>query len=417
MPLRLTTRFGHPTFVDLPWEKPLATWDDPRLVTPVEGLHRHVVKFIAYGGALYAIKELPGDLATTEYRLLRELDGPSIPVVEAVGTVTGRTDDDDEPLNSALITRHLDYSLPYRVLFQNGSRQELWPPLLDSLALLLVRIHLAGFFWGDCSLSNALFRRDAGALSATLVDAETGELHPTLSAGQRDHDLMLAETNVAGELLDIAAGGGWADDVDPAAIGRDVVRRYEGLWAELTNVEIITAGDLHAVDTRVRRLNDLGFDVGEIVIEGADDQAMLRLRPVVFEAGHHQRELQTLTGIDAQENQARRLLNDMRRFRAWLERTNQVERGALTDQLAALRWYAEVFSPTIEGIPPLAMRKLEPAEHFHRILEHRWLMSEKAGGPIETAVARDDYVANVLTHLPDEKQVLLAATGSEPSAS
>ena len=74
MALRLITRFGHPTFVELPWETPLEQWDDPRMVSPVEGLHRHVVKFIAYGGALYAIKELGGNLATVEYRMLRELD-------------------------------------------------------------------------------------------------------------------------------------------------------------------------------------------------------------------------------------------------------------------------------------------------------------------------------------------------------
>jgi Domain of unknown function (DUF4032)/Lipopolysaccharide kinase (Kdo/WaaP) family len=416
MALRLTTRFGHPTFVDLPWEEPLAEWTDPRLVTPVEGLHRHVVKFIAYGGALYAIKELPEDLATIEYELLRELDHRSAPVVEAVGTVTGRTDRDDEPLDSVLITRHLDYSLPYRNLFQNGTRQELWPALLDSLALLLVRIHLVGFFWGDCSLSNALFRRDAGALSATLVDAETGELHPTLSVGQRKHDLLLAETNVAGELLDIAAAGGWAEDVDPSLIGRDLVRRYEGLWSELTTVEFIKADDLRAVEQRVRRLNDLGFDVSEIVIEGAEDEATLRLRPVVFESGHHNRELQALTGLDVQENQARRLLNDIRRYKAWLERSDDGSRGTLTDQLAAMRWYAEVFAPTIDGIPPEARRKLEPAEHFHRILEHRWLLSERAGREVGTAAARDDYVANVLHYLPDEKQVLLAAAGAEQAA-
>lgn len=416
MPLRLITRFGHPTFVDLPWEVPLIEWDDQRIVKPVEGLHRHVVRFIAYGGALYAIKELHEATAMKEYQLLRELDDRSVPVVEAVGTVTGRVAADGEPLDAALITRHLDYSLPYRALFQNGSRQELWPPLLDSLALLLVRIHLAGFFWGDCSLSNALFRRDAGALSATLVDAETGELHRTLSAGQRAHDLMLAETNVGGELLDIAAAGGWSDDVDASSIGRDLVRRYEGLWTALTDSELVAADDTHAIEKRVRRLNDLGFDVSEILLEGVGDQMTLKLRPVVFESGHHQRELLTLTGIDAHENQARRLLNDIRSFRAWLERTHPGERAAITDHLAAMRWMAEVFTPAIEGIPAEARRKLEPAEHFHRILEHRWLMSERAGREIDTSVARDDYVLHALAHLPDEKEVLVTGIGTAADA-
>ena len=409
MSIRLTTRFGHPTFAELPWETALSDWADDRLVTPVEGLHRHVVKFIAYGGALYAIKELPGDLATTEYRLLRALDERNVPVVEAVGTITGRVTDDGEELDDALITRHLDFALPYRTLFQNGSRQELWPPLLDSLALLLVRIHIGGFFWGDCSLSNALFRRDAGALSATLVDAETGELHDRLSNGQREHDLMLAEVNVAGELLDIAMAGGWADDVDPAEIGQDLIRRYQGLWAELTNTETIGPNDTRAIDARVRRLNDLGFDVSEVVIEEVEGGARVTMRAAVVEAGHHSRELLSLTGLHVQENQARRLLNDIRSFRAWMEHS-QTGGGVVTDHMAAMRWLVEVFEPTIAAIPQEARRKLEPAELFHQILEHRWFMSERAGYEVHTSDARDDYVRNVLSRLPDEQQLVLTTT-------
>jgi hypothetical protein len=242
------------------------------------------------------------------------------------------------------------------------------------------------------------------------VDAETGELHEALSNGQRKHDLMIAEVNVAGELLDIAMAGGWADDVDPAFIGQDLVTRYEGLWAELTNDQPIAVGDLHAIDRRVRRLNDLGFDVSEIIIEGQGAEKTLRLRTAVVESGHHHRELQALTGLDVQENQARRLLNDIRSFRAYLERSAQLvsNGGLVTDHLAAMRWIAEVFQPAIDGIPPEARRKLEPAELYHQILEHRWFMSERAGREIRTEDARDDYVRTVLEHLPDEKQVVLS---------
>ena len=420
---RLTTRLGHPTFVDLPWEMPLVDWSDVRIVIPVQGIHRHVVNFVAFGGALYAMKELPGDLAVHEYGLLRELDSRGVAVVEAVGTVTGRTDATGESLDSVLITRHLDYSLPYRALFQSGKRQELWVPLLDSLALLLVRIHLAGFFWGDCSLSNALFLRDAGALAATLVDAETGEMHDTLSDGQRKHDLMIAEVNVAGELLDIAMGGGWADDIDPALIGEDLVHRYETLWAELTREQMIAVDNTHAIEVRVRRLNDLGFDVSEVIIEGIDGDgaadeatATLRFRAVVVETGHHHRALMALTGLDAHENQARRLLNDVRRYRAFLERLALIKDGspvAITEQLAAMRWLADVFTPTIESIPINARGKLEPAELFHQILEHRWFMSEQAGRDIGTAAAVADYVGAVLSRFPDERRVALEQSISD----
>ena len=218
--------------MDLPWEQPLEGWNEDRLVTPIRGISRHIVRFVAYGGSIYAIKELPQCIAEREYRLLLELDERIVPVVEAVGVATGRTTRAVSALDAVLITRHLDFSLPYRSLFAQATLHELWNPLLDALAELLVRLHLAGFFWGDCSLSNTLFRRDAGSLAATLVDAETGELHLSLSDGQRGHDLEIAELNVAGELLDVAAaGGGWQDDLDVAALAEDLIRRYDGSGA------------------------------------------------------------------------------------------------------------------------------------------------------------------------------------------
>jgi Lipopolysaccharide kinase (Kdo/WaaP) family len=165
-----------PDFLDLPWAIPLAEWDSTRLVDVVRGISRHVVRFVHYDGAIFALKEINPRLARKEYRLLRDLAEHAVPVVEAVGVVSDRPDG----LDAILVTRHLDFSLPYRTLFSGHGVPNLRERLLDALAELLVRLHVAGFFWGDCSLSNALFRRDAGALSAYLVDAETGEMHPTL---------------------------------------------------------------------------------------------------------------------------------------------------------------------------------------------------------------------------------------------
>jgi hypothetical protein len=428
---RFTTRAGHPTFVDLPWERPLVDWASDRLVSPVRGISRHVVRFVAYGPDVYALKELPGRLAEREYRLLRALDERSVPVVEAVGVATGRTSDDGEPLDDVLITHHLQYSLPYRSLFSRATLVDLWEPLLDALAQLLARAHLAGFFWGDCSLSNTLFRRDAGALAAWLVDAETGELHDTLSDGQRRHDLEIAEMNVAGELLDIlAAGRGDEDDdtaghaagdldedprFDPAAVAEDLRHRYEGLWHELTTVEVFGAGEEWRVDDRVRRLNDLGFDVDEL--ELVDDPAgeaghVLRLTTRVVEPGHHRRRLLQLTGLDVQENQARRLLNDILGYRAWLE----LRSGApVPEQIGALRWMVDVFEPTLAAVPGELRAKLEDAEIFHQILEHRWFMSERLGTDVGTEAATEDYLKGVLPATPDERTVLAPpVTGEVP---
>src|SRR4051794_36628522 len=201
---QLFARPGHPTFLDLPWDQPLEDWRSERIVQVVRGISRHVVRFVDYDGSLYALKELPRRYAEREYRLLRRLEEEEMPVVDVVGVVTERGAD----LDAVLITKHLEYSIPYRALFSEGAADDLRGTLICALSELLVRLHLTGFFWGDCSLSNTLFRRDAGELSAYLVDAETGELHSGLSRGQREHDVMLAEENVAGELLDVTAEAG-----------------------------------------------------------------------------------------------------------------------------------------------------------------------------------------------------------------
>ena len=404
MPFRLTTRPGHPTFVELPWREPLSDWALDCIVTPVRGIHRHVVKFIELDGAMYALKELQPKVAEREFRLLRELDQRSVPVVDAVGVAAGRETRDGTPLDAILITRHLDFSLPFRALFARASLNELWNPLLDSLAELLVRIHLAGFFWGDCSLSNTLFRRDAGSLAATLVDAETGELHSELSRGQRRHDLQIAELNVAGELLDLAEAASWGDAFDAGELASDLLRRYHSLWDELTGTRLIAKADRYHIDSHVRRLNELGFDVDELQIEPLEEGFRVNVRTAVVEPGHHSRRLLQLTGLDVQENQARRLLNDIRGYRAYLERTGTTP---VSEALGALRWMHDLFEPTVASIPPELRGKLEPAELFHQVLEHRWFLSEARGVEAKTSEAVEHYIEDVLRTLPDEQQVLL----------
>jgi hypothetical protein len=78
MKLQLVAKTGHPDFLDLPWELPLEEWESDRLVEVVRGIGRHVVRFVDYYEALYALKELPERLARREYRLLREHADQSI---------------------------------------------------------------------------------------------------------------------------------------------------------------------------------------------------------------------------------------------------------------------------------------------------------------------------------------------------
>jgi hypothetical protein len=382
---KLVARTGHPAFLDLPWEQPLEDWESERLVKIIRGISRHVVRFVEYDGVLYGLKELPERPARREWTLLRRLEDQDLPAVEAVGIVTGRGPD----LDAVLITRHLEYSLPYRVLFTGAGIPDLRTHLLNALAELLARLHVRGFFWGDCSLSNALFRRDAGTLSAYLVDAETGELHGTLSDGQRGYDLEIAQLNILGELLDVDAEVGLPEDLDPEETGEEIVRRYQALWSELTREEVFKPDERYKVDERLHRLNALGFDVEEIQLDATPGGYRLRLDPHVVEPGHHRHRLLRLTGLDAQERQAQRMLNDIARFRESLERK---QKRTLSESVVASRWREEVFEPTVNAVPDELHGRLPAAEVFHQVLEHRWFLSETAGKDIGIDDAVASYV-------------------------
>ena len=404
MRFQMLPRGSWPDFLDLPWSEPLASWKSPRLVEVARGISRHVVRFVDYDGALYALKELPEPLAEREFRLLRELAAASVPVVEVAGVVSGR-----EALDAVLITRHLEFSLPYRTLFTQRGVSDLHNRLIDAVAELLVRLHITGFFWGDCSLSNTLFRRDAGSLAAYLVDAETGELHPSLSDGQRAYDLSIAEDNFAGELLDVTAmlaeqGEAPASNIeDPLAVAAYLRPCYESLWSELTRDEVIPPNERYRIDARLHRLNELGFDVDEFELQTVEGGYRLRLPTRVVEAGHHRRRLLSLTGLDVGENQARRLLNDLARFRAELE---SAEGRSLPDSVVGYRWRAEVFEPAVAAIPADLQAKRAPAELFHELLNHRWYRSEAAGHDVGMADAVATFSAQVLPEVPDERATI-----------
>jgi tRNA A-37 threonylcarbamoyl transferase component Bud32 len=391
--------------VTLPWHLSLEEWADDVVVPLPRGISRHIVRIVRVGQDVYAVKQTRQHMANREYRLLRDLRRLGLPTVEPVGVVSGRTDRQGEEIEPALVTQHLQYSLPYRSLFSHGLPQDSLPKILDALVVLLVRLHLAGFFWGDVSLSNVLFRRSAGEFAAYLVDAETGELHETLTRGQRSHDLDVALTNIYGELLDLQAGGLLSESVEADTIIETVEERYDGLWTELTGTDEFTTDEIWRIEQRVQRLNELGFDVDELDIVTDWDGSSIRVQPKVVEANHHARELQRLTGLDVEDNQARRLLNDLTAF------TAHHDLGHESRSIVAHRWLTNVYEPITAMVPAQLRGKLEPAEVFHEILEHRWFLSEQEGQPVRTRDAARSYIDNVLEARPEE-----AMTGDPETA-
>jgi len=404
--LQLASPSDHPLIATLPFDQALTDWDLPQM-HGVLGLHRHVVRLIELGDVSYVIKELPNHLVEREYRLLRELDDAGLPTAEVVAAVTGKPNSSD----GMLVTKHLDYSIPYRTLLSGRGLTipYLGERVLDALVGLLVRLHLAGFFWGDCSLSNTLFRRDAGALSAYVIDMETGERYPQLSEGQRRYDLQIATEHVAGGLLDLQMGKQLAADIDPWEVSLQIEDRYNGLWAELTEPADFVPGETFRIEQRLQRLHDLGFDVEEMDIVGDPNSGHMRYIPRVVEHGYHRLRLKNVTGLETTENQARRLLNDIRAFGAELQQQRSATSAItgvtfrqLPENVIAVRWLDQRFEPLMAQVPESMFNKLEAAEIYHQLLEHRWYLSEAGATDVSLDQALASYLDNVLVDAPDE---------------
>ncbi|MEA2619395.1 MAG: hypothetical protein QOC97_168, partial [Chloroflexota bacterium] len=335
-----------------------------------------------------ALKEEPNRVAASEFDVLRRLEAEGLPAVLAIGLATSVEGD-----AAILATEYLAYSIQYRRLLM---RFPLGPGpyrdrLLDAMASLLVDLHRAGVFWGDCSLANTLFRRDGDKIQAYLVDAETSEIHPSLSDGQRTFDLDILVENVGFGLADLGAMQGRDDAFEDAVEAAETVRaRYIALWDELHDVHELSPDDRHAVRARIRRLNDLGFAVDEISLEPSPGGETVRLRVAVANRRFHARELERLTGLVALEGQARLLLNDMREHQAWLE---HVKSRTVPMEEAAQIWLSDVLEPSLRKLAPAIGPTRDPIQAYCDVLEQKWLLSEAAGADVGLDAALEAYLA------------------------
>jgi len=382
----------------LPWNQSLELWPEDPLLAEKRGISRHIVRLVRStndpDSEVYAVKETVSEFANREYKILRELKQLDAPSVQSSAVIEGRTDNDNEEHPCALVTRFLPYSLPYRVLLSGKDvTAEDVTLMANALALLLVRLHLLGFWWGDCSLSNTLFRRDAEGYAAYLVDAETGEFQKSLSDGQREHDLEIAHFNVAAELEDLALSGVLYPGMDPIRASTALIKRYHRLWAALKEKQVLDPKDRHAVERAMRQLHDLGFAVEEVSVqieEGNENSGKLFFQPKLVAAGYHKNRLRELMGLDTEELQAKRLLASFDRFRG----REKSPKPPMHD--SARRWLEEVFNPTVALIPAELQGRIEIAQFFHEALEHRWYLSEKAGHDVGLEFAAQSYVDEIL---------------------
>ena len=385
--LDLRLRVASAELLGLPWLEPLGEWDATEVAIrdiPV-GLSRHLVRFVEADGRLWALKELPEAVARREYRVLRELEDMALSAVRAAGVVVQPAED-----TAILVTHYLETSWQYRRLLMRvpiGHRAHR-ARLFDAIAALLVDLHRNGVFWGDCSLNNTLFMRDGQILRAWLVDAETAELVPQLSDGQRNLDLEIMVENVLGGLLDVAARLELPEDAfdQLVAEAEGVVDRYEELWAVLHEELVIGLDEGFQVEARVRRLNELGFAVDEVRLESSESGGeRARLEIAVAGRTFHTDQLQALSGLDVGEGQATILLNDLRAHVRRLQRDLGYDVG---EAVGAQLWLQNVFTPGAAQAYEAVGRAGDPTQAYCDLLEVRWLLSEEAGRDVgdETAL-------------------------------
>ena len=386
----------------LPWNLSLEEWPEDPMLAEKRGISRHVVRLVRStddpDSEVYAVKETVSEFANREYKILRELRQLDSPSVQSIAVIEGRSDNSGEELPCALVTRFLPYSLPYRVVLsdKNVTAEDV-TLMANALALLLVRLHLLGFWWGDCSLSNTLFRRDAEGFAAYLVDAETGEFQKNLTAGQREHDLEIAHFNVAAELEDLQLSGVLYPGMDPIRASTALIKRYHRLWSALKDRQVLDPTDRHAVERAMRQLHDLGFTVEEVSVsmEEGEGAGKLVFQPKLVASGYHKNRLRELMGLETEELQAKRLLASFDRYRG---REKSPKRPVAE---SARGWLTEVFIPTINLIPAELAGRIEQAQFFHETLEHRWYLSEKAGHDVGLEFAAKSFISEVLPYRQD----------------
>ena len=390
MPPQLTIRTGHPDFLDLPWEVSLADWQVRNIIDLPKGISRHEVRFLQYPEGVYAVKELPTRAARQDYSVLRALEAFGGPAVRPVGLIERRDPDVHSERSAALITAYEPFSFSYRELVQGhgfGARRN---QMLNAFAGLLVELHLAGVFWGDCSLSNVLYRFDAGAIETVMVDAETATAFEegSLTDGRRNEDIDIMIINVAGGMADIAASNGIDLDDADLTLGEDIAERYYGLWTELTAEPTVAVDERFQIGARIDRLNDLGFNVEEVDLIPQDEGgSRLKLKLRVGGRTFHTNRLKELSGIEALEQQAKQLLADLYYFQASLGVTSVTGKN-----VATVQWRISQFEPMVERVRQLP-GVVDPIQAYCDLLLHRYVMSEGYGHDVGIEAAWDDWIS------------------------
>jgi hypothetical protein len=232
-----------------------------------------------------------------------------------------------------------------------------------------------------------LYRRDANTLQAYLVDAETAEFMKPLSPAIRYQDLEIMQEIVSGELIDLHD-----TDVGKFPIHNTVgliKQKYQRLWNEVNQEGTIGINENYRIQERVRALNALGYSVGNISFVPSASGDRIHFRVIVTDRNFHRNQLFNLTGLQAEEMQARQMMNEILEVQATLSRSNN--RNTPTS-VAVYFWLENYYNPTITQLQPLLHSPMDAPELYCQVLEHKWFLSERAHQDVGHQAAVSDYI-------------------------
>lgn len=353
----------------LPWSVPLAEWPQYGVRTlPIKkGVSRHTVLFVNTGRFSFGIKEITEEVSQREVTLYEQMllrgihtlvpagyvvrEEPPIAIATPVGIHY-------EPHHvshtvTVLVTKVLPDSLLYSRNFRRENRERIW----DAIALLFAQLHAHGIYWGDASLANVLIRfekRDLPfvgphtTLAAYLADAETVEMHRTLSRSMREADLGFFFESMEWINEDLRSSGILREEGSTESDRTYLHARYETLYAS------------------------------EMMKKAFEEQTTFNI--------------DRLLGGTSDPNHVDLFLKHVEEHRWYLGERSGTD-VTLAD--ATKDWYDTVFAPMCslfraEGIPELFHGKTA-AELYVDIMNNKYYLSERAGRDIGMAAAMQDY--------------------------
>jgi hypothetical protein len=233
-----------------------------------------------------------------------------------------------------------------------------------------------------------LYRYDAGAIEAVMIDAETSTIRNELSDGQRNEDLEIMKENLAGEMADIAALNSFDLDSADLDIGTDIEKRYLDLWEELRKDLVIARDEGYRIRERIARLNDLGFSVHDVELEASGNTNLVRMTAHVGSRTFNSDRLRELTGLLASENQAKILLGDLSYFLAKSGGVTSTEKS-----VGVFKWLTTAFEPTVGRIADVWSGD-DPVQGYCDFLNHRMKLASKRKKDVPDSEAFDSWLAH-----------------------